>query len=415
MTPIRERWLMLTLAGIQFTHILDFMVMMPLGPQFTKVFSISDAQFGALVSAYTFAAGVSGLLAATYLDRFDRKRLLLVLYCAFTAATMACALSETYVQFMGARIAAGLFGGVLSALSQTIIADVIPFERRGRAMGIVMSSFSVSTVAGVPIGLYLAANLSWHAPFWLVVGLSLCVIAVACVTVPKIDAHLHQPERSSVVGGILKTVKETNHLWAFLFTGLSVMTGFMVIPYITIYMEANVGVSSDDIVLLYLVGGLATLVSARVIGVLADKRGKVWIYQRLNWVVWLPLFAITLLPNGAPLWLIAVVYVLFFVIVSGRMIPSSAIMASAANPKRRGTFMALSGASQSLGMALGAVAGGLLISRDANGLVVGYWLTATAGFALALLSLAVLKKVSVHANTPSATVVLPQFPGPESG
>lgn len=173
--------------------------------------------------------------------------------------------------------------------------------------------------------------------------------------------------------------------------------------------------SSDDIVLLYLVGGLATLVSARVIGVLADKRGKVWIYQRLNWVVWLPLFAITLLPNGAPLWLIAVVYVLFFVIVSGRMIPSSAIMASAANPKRRGTFMALSGASQSLGMALGAVAGGLLISRDANGLVVGYWLTAAAGFALALLSLAVLNKVSVHANTPSTTVVSPQFPGPESG
>ena len=193
------------------------------------------------------------------------------------------------------------------------------------------------------------------------------------------------------------------------------MTGFMVIPYITIYMEANLGVSGDDIVLVYFVGGLATLVSARVIGVLADKRGKVWIYQRLNWVVWLPLFAITLLPNGAPLLLIAVVYVLFFVIVSGRMIPSSAIMASAANPKRRGTFMALSGASQSLGMALGAVAGGLLISRDANGLVVGYWLTAAAGFALALLSLAVLKKVSVHANTPSTTVVSPQFPGPESG
>jgi predicted MFS family arabinose efflux permease len=191
------------------------------------------------------------------------------------------------------------------------------------------------------------------------------------------------------------------------------MTGFMVIPYITIYMEANVGVSSNDIVLLYLVGGLATLVSARVIGVLTDKRGKVWIYQRLNWLVWLPLFAITLLPNGSPLWLIAVVYVLFFVIVSGRMIPGSAIMVSAANPKRRGTFMALSGASQSLAMAFGAVAGGLLISRDANGLVVGYWLTAAAGFALALLSLAVLKKVSVHANTPLRTVVSPQFSGPE--
>ena len=403
MTPTRERWLMLTLAGVQFTHILDFMVMMPLGPQFTKVFDISDAQFGALVSAYTFAAGLSGLMASAYLDRFDRKRLLLVLYGAFTLATMACALSETYSQFMVARIAAGLFGGVLSALSQTIIADVVPFERRGRAMGIVMSSFSVSTVAGVPIGLYLAANLSWHAPFWLVVALSLVFMGVAALAMPKLDAHLHQPgERSSMLGGIVATVRETNHLWAFLFTGLSVMTGFMVIPYITIYVESNVGIPSTDIPGLYLIGGLATLISARVIGVLADKRGKVWIYQRLNWLVWIPLFAMTLMPKGTPLWAVAVVYVLFFVIVSGRMIPGSAIMASAANPKRRGTFMALSGASQSLAMALGAVLGGLLISRDANGMVVGYWHAAVAGLGLAALSLWVLKRVHMHTLSPES-------------
>ena len=406
MTPIRERWLLLTLAGIQFTHILDFMVMMPLGPQFTKVFDISDAQFGALVSAYTFAAGLSGLLASAYLDMFDRKRLLLVLYGAFTVATMACALSDTYGQFMVARIAAGLFGGVLSALSQTIIADVVPFERRGRAMGIVMSSFSVSTVAGVPIGLYLAANLSWHAPFWLVVGLSLVFMAIAAVAMPKLDAHLRLPDRSSMLGGIWATVRETNHLWAFLFTGLSVMTGFMVIPYITIYVDTNVGIPSTDIPGLYLIGGLATLISARVIGVLADKRGKVWIYQRLNWAVWLPLFAMTLMPPGTPLWVVALVYVLFFVVVSGRMIPGSAIVASAANPKRRGTFMALSGASQSLAMALGAVLGGLLISRDANGLVVGYWLTALVGFGLAALSLWVLTKVRMHTNTPAPQVVV---------
>jgi predicted MFS family arabinose efflux permease len=405
MTPIRERWLMLTLAGIQFTHILDFMVMIPLGPQFTKVFDISDAQFGALVSAYTFAAGVSGLLASTYLDRFDRKRLLLGLYSLFALATMACALSQSYGQFMAARIAAGLFGGVLSALSQTIIADVVPFERRGRAMGIVMSSFSVSTVAGVPIGLYLAANWSWHAPFWLVVGLSAVFAVVAALTMPKLDAHLNQPGRGSVLHSILETVRETNHLWAFLFTSLSIMTGFMVIPYITIYVETNVGIASTDIAGLYLVGGLATLVSARVIGVLADKRGKAWIYQRLNWVIALPLFAITLLPHGTPWSVVALVYVLFFVIVSGRMIPASAIMASAANPQRRGTFMALSGASQSMGMALGAVIGGMLISRDANGLVVGYWHTAAVSCVLAWASLWVLKKVTMHTSTPAPMAV----------
>jgi Arabinose efflux permease len=141
LSPRRELWLLLTIAGIQFTHILDFMIMMPLGPQFTRLFGISDAQFGLLVSAYTLSAGVSGLAAATYVDRFDRKRLLLTLYVLFALATLACGLAPGYGFLMAARIAAGMFGGVLSALSQTIVADVVPFERRGRAMGIVMSSF----------------------------------------------------------------------------------------------------------------------------------------------------------------------------------------------------------------------------------------------------------------------------------
>jgi predicted MFS family arabinose efflux permease len=157
--------LLLTLAGIQFTHIVDFMIMMPLGPQLTRILGITDAQFGLLVSAYTFAAGASGLLAATYVERFDRKKLLLTLYVLFALATLACGLAPSYGFLMLARVAAGTFGGVLSALSQTIVADVIPFERRGRAMAVVMSAFSVSTVAGVPLSLWLAAHLGWQAPF----------------------------------------------------------------------------------------------------------------------------------------------------------------------------------------------------------------------------------------------------------
>jgi predicted MFS family arabinose efflux permease len=165
LTPRRERWMLLTLAGIQFTHILDFMIMMPLGPQLTALFGIGDAQFGLLVSAYTLSAGLSGLMAATYIDRFSRKNLLLTLYVLFGVATLACGLAPDYGGLLLARIAAGLFGGVLSALTQTIVADVIPFERRGRAMSVVMTSFSVSTVAGVPAGLLLAAFFDWHVPF----------------------------------------------------------------------------------------------------------------------------------------------------------------------------------------------------------------------------------------------------------
>ena len=160
LSPRRERWLLLALAGIQFTHILDFMIMMPLGPQFRALFGITDAQFGVLVSAYTLAAGASGLLASAYVDRFGRRNLLLAMYGLFGLATLACGLAPGYLALMAARIAAGAFGGVLSALIQTIVAEVVPFERRGRAMAVVMTSFSVATVAGVPLGLWMAARFS---------------------------------------------------------------------------------------------------------------------------------------------------------------------------------------------------------------------------------------------------------------
>jgi predicted MFS family arabinose efflux permease len=394
LTPQRERWLLLTLAGIQFTYILDFMVMMPLGPQFTRLFDISDAQFGALVSAYTFSAGASGLAASAYLDRFDRKRLLVVLYTLFALSTMGCALAMTYGQFFVARVGAGLFGGVLSALIQTILADVVPFERRGRAMGVVMSSFSVSTVAGVPLGLYLAAAFSWHAPFWLVVGLCGVFGAMAYWTVPQLRAHLDHPDRHSVWGEIVATVRERNHQWSFAFTMVSILTGFMIIPYITIYLETNLAVSNRDIPLLYLAGGAATLVSARWIGVLSDRLGKRYMYERLAALVGIPLFTLTLMPP-APFWVLTLVYVLFFVIVSGRMIPSMAVVSAAANPRRRGTFMAISGALQSFAMGLAALVGGLIIGRSADGQVTGYWITALLGTLASFASVWLIRRIQV--------------------
>ena len=275
LTPRRELWLLLTLAGIQFTHILDFMIMMPLGPRFTQLFSISDAQFGLLVSAYTLSAGVSGLLASTYIDRFGRKRLLLVLYVLFGLATLACGVAPTYGTLMVARVLAGAFGGVLSALSQTIVADVIPFERRGRAMGIVMTSFSVSTVAGVPLGLLLAEVGGWNMPFIAIAAMVGLLAVLAARTMPAMTAHVQAASGRTALGGIGQVLADPNHRWAFLFSALLMFTGFTVIPYITIYMQANAGVRADQIPLAYLCGGIATLFTARWFGRWTDRWGKV--------------------------------------------------------------------------------------------------------------------------------------------
>ena len=395
LTPRRERWLLLTLAGIQFTHILDFMIMMPLGPQFTALFGISNAQFGLLVSAYTLSAGFSGLMAATYIDRFGRKQLLLSMYSLFGLATLACAFAPDYVWLMVARVAAGLFGGVLSALSQTIVADVIPFERRGRAMSVVMTSFSVSTVAGVPLGLFLAAHFNWHAPFVGIAALVGLLALGAWQTLPRLDAHLYHPERVSVWRGIGQVLAEPNHLKAFAVSGLMMFAAFSVIPYITIYLQTNAGMQAAEVPWIYLCGGLATLLSARYFGRLTDRVGKVRMFQRLALAVTVPLMATTL-SQGLPLWGLLAISTLFFTVMSGRMIPGMAMISSAVEPRLRGTFMTLNSAVQSASMGLAALVAGLIIGRDAQGQLTLYWVAGLLGVVASLLSVWLAGHLRLH-------------------
>lgn len=385
LTPRRERWLLFTLAGIQFTHILDFMIMMPLGPQFTALFGISNAQFGLLVSAYTLSAGLSGLMAATYIDRFSRKRLLLTMYPLFGLATLACGFAPDYPSLMGARVAAGLFGGILSALSQTIVADVVPFERRGRAMSVVMTSFSVATVAGVPASLFLATHLSWHAPFF---GIALLVGLLslgAWQSLPRLDEHLRHPERTGVWRGIGQVLAEPNHLKAFGVSGLMMFAGFTVIPYITIYLQSNAGMKASEVPWMYLLGGLATLLSARYFGRLTDRLGKVLMFQRLAVAVALPLMATTL-SQGLPLWGLLLISTLFFMVMSGRMIPGMAMITSAVEPRLRGTFMTLNSAVQSASMGSAALVAGLIVGRNEQGHLTLYWVAGLLGVGASFLS-----------------------------
>ncbi len=398
LSPKREFWLLITLAGIQFTHILDFMIMMPLGPQFTQIFAITDAQFGLLVSAYTLAAGASGLLAATYLDKFDRKKLLLTLYVLFGLATLACGLAPTYYSLMVARVLAGVFGGVLSALSQTIIADVIPFERRGRAMGIVMTSFSLSTVAGVPLGLFLAAHFSWHAPFFGIAALVGLLATGAFVTLPPLVEHLKMKNRPSAWSGIKQVLADANHMKAFAFSGLLMFAGFTVIPFITIYLQTNVGWRTDQVPYVYLCGGVVTLFTARLVGVLTDKKGKVFMFRLMAVLVIFPMVTSTL-TEGLPVWAVLVVSTAFFACMSGRMIPGMAIITSAANPQLRGTFMAFNSAVQSAAMGIAAFVGGLIISRDAQNLVQHYWIAALVGAAASIATIFLAGKLKLYQTT----------------
>ena len=398
LSPKREFWLLLTLAGIQFTHIVDFMVMMPLGPQFTQLFNISDAKFGLLVSAYTFSAGASGLLASFYVDRFSRKKLLLSLYVLFGLATLACGLAQSYDTLMMARIAAGAFGGVLAALAQTIVADVIPFERRGRAMGIVMSSFALASAAGVPIGLFLAAHFNWHTPFFVIAAVCGVLAIGAWVTLPPLAGHL-QHQRSSPLSSIVQVLRDTNHQKAFAFTALMMVAGFTVIPYITIYTTINGGLTVQQVPYVYLLGGAATLFTTRWVGRLTDSVGKAKMFNRMA------VFAaasVVLVSISAPfgLWGILLVTTIMFIGMNGRMVPGMALAASAANPKLRGTFMALNSSVQSAAMGAATFVGGLVISRDAQGLVQNFWVSAVIGLVATALTLILAKRLHLYGAAP---------------
>ncbi len=402
LSPKRELWLLLTLAGIQFTHIVDFMVMMPLGPQFTQLFNISDAKFGLLVSAYTFSAGASGLLASFYVDRFGRKKLLLTLYVLFGLATLACGLAQSYDTLMLARIAAGAFGGVLAALAQTIVADVIPFERRGRAMGIVMSSFALASAAGVPIGLFLAAHFNWHTPFFVIAAVCGVLAVGAWVTLPPLAGHL-QHQRSSPLSSIMQVLKDSNHQKAFLFTALMMVAGFTVIPYITIYTTTNGGLTVQQVPYVYLLGGAATLVTTRWVGRLTDSVGKAKMFSIMAVFAMLTVLLVTVCASFG-LWGILLVTTIMFIGMNGRMVPGMALATSAANPKLRGTFMALNSSVQSAAMGAATFVGGLVISRDAQGLVQNFWINALIGAVATLLSLVMVKRLHLYGAAPAERV-----------
>lgn len=407
LTPQREKYFLLTLAGIQFSHILDFMIMMPLGPILMREFGIGTHEFGLLVASYSFSAAFCGFLGATFIDRFERKRLLIVIFGCFGLATLACGLAPGYLTLLVARGLAGAFGGVLGALVQTMVGDVIPFARRARASGTISTAFSVSTVAGVPLSLWLANHLQWRAPFIFIAVLTFLFIFVGIRILPELRHHLSKEKRAHPFAAMFEVLRDPNHLRALLFGALIIFSGFTVIPYITVFAVYNVGISQHDIPFVYLAGGAATLITARLIGRWADASGKVEVYRLIAIAAMAPILVITHL-GAAPLWVWLLCTTSFFVLVSGRFIPAMAVITSAAQPKLRGTFMSLNSTVQSLSMGLATTLGGYIITQDQAGLIVGYPSVGYLAVAANLVAIWFVSGVVMHDRHPNLPDVAPR-------
>lgn len=373
----KERMILIILASLNFTHILDFMIMMPLGNYLMPHFHISAQFFSWIVASYPITACLSGLIAAFYVDQFDRKRVLLFAYAGFLIGTLCCGIAPDQYLLMAARIITGFFGGLIGAQVLSIIADTFPYEKRGRAMGTIFMAFSVASVFGVPFSLYLANLYSWHAPFIFIAILGVPVIALIIKYLPPMQSHIEERVENSgrYKPDIRKILSEMfnnrSQLIALLLSGFLMMGHFLIIPFINPYMEFNMGFSRQSTPMIYMVGGVCALISSSIIGRLADKYGKFRLFAICLMMSVIPIFFITNMPP-IPFYAVLSIFGFWFTFSTGRNIPAQAMISAVVNPSQRGQFMSFNSSFQQLFTGFASVIAGLIVMQDDRGRIIHY-------------------------------------------
>jgi predicted MFS family arabinose efflux permease len=381
LAPDRERWLLVALAGVQLSSVLDFMLPMPLGAQIMRLFDITPGQFGLLVSVYMITASAVGFAAALVVDRFDRRTTLLVCYACFTATTLLAASARSYEWLLAARAAAGAFGGVLGATVFAIIGDAIPDRRRGQALGFVMSAFSLASIAGIPLAIYLANQFSWRAPFLFNMALCSAILAVAFHAVPRVHAHLEAARTRSAAAKIAGVFGRANHLRALGLTMLLNFSGMSIVPFLAPYLVVNVGIGEAELPITYFFGGLATFAFVRLVGRLTDLHGRRRTFMAVAGLSTVAILTATHLPPVA-LWVATLSQTFLMATLSARFVPAMATVTAAVEPSLRGTFMSFNAAVMQLAAGLASWGASLIVTRGPSGEFFGFgavgWLSVAA-------------------------------------
>jgi len=357
-----QKLVILILALTQFTVILDFMIMSPLGDMLMKSMSLKPASFGIAVSAYAFSAGISGLLTAGFADKFDRKKLLLFFYLGFIAGTILCGLAHTYPLLLAARIITGLFGGVIGSISMAIITDLFALQQRGRVLGFVQMGFGASQVLGVPIGLFLANHWGWEIPFFLTAILGAIVAVAIMLRLHPVTDHLKVQRDKSAFTHLLHTVAKRDYRIGFAATALLSIGGFMMMPFGSVFAINNLHVSQSQLVVLLMVAGLSSLAIMPVIGILSDKMSKFKLFAAAS--VWTMIMCVVYTNLGVtPFWLVIVLNILMMMGVMSRMVPASALTSAIPGMEDRGAFMSINASLQQIAGGVAAAIAGMILTQ----------------------------------------------------
>ena len=384
-----QKLVVAVLAFLQFTIVLDFMMLAPLGALVMPALNIAPSQFGLVVSTYAFSAGVSGVLAAGFADRFDRKKLLVIFYAGFLFGTLLCALASSYALLLFARMVTGLFAGVVGSVSLAIVTDLFPIQMRGRVMGIVQTAFGASTVMGIPIALFLSTHWSWNTPFFMVVGVGAVVGGVIQSKLRPVDEHLkHHPDRSPL-HHLLQTVTNPYYIQGFVTTCLLSVGGFMLMPFMSVFSVHNLGIGLNQLPLVYMITGAFSIVAGPLIGRAADTFGKLRVFA-FGCVLTAIMVVIYTHLHKTPLWVVCIILVLLQISIFSRMISASALMSGLPNPADRGAYMSVSSSLQQVAGGVAAVISGLVVEVAPTGEilnfdVLGYVLVLTTSLTLIMM------------------------------
>ena len=359
------------LAFLQFAVILDFMVMAPLGAVIMPSLKIEPARFGMIVSAYAFSAGISGLLAAGFADRFDRKKFLLFFYIGFLAGTLWCGLAQSFASLLAARIVTGLFGGVIGSVVLAIATDLFAPQLRGRVMAVIQTAFSASQVLGIPVALYLSNKWDWHAPFYMMVAIGAIGGIVLAWRMQPVTDHIHADHERNPLRHLFNTVTQRRHLPAFATTALLTIGGFMLMPFSSVFTVNNLDISLDHLPTIYLITGLCTIVTGPLIGKATDAFGRMPVFFAGSMLTSIMVIIYTHL-HAVPMLVVVAVNVIMFVGIFSRMIPYQALASQVPELQMRGSFNAISASIQQLAGGTAAVVAGHLVSTGADGKLLGF-------------------------------------------
>ncbi len=392
----KEVVLVSLLALLNFTHILDTMILMPLGNILMPKWDMDSSQYSKVVSAYSIAAFISSFAAIFYADKFDRKKLLLLAYLGFIVGTFSCAFANGYISLIIARVITGVFGGLISAQVLSIIGDVIPYERRGRAMGLLMGGFAIASVIGVPLGLYFANLLGWHYPFIIIASFGILLFPFLYKYVPSIKSTKNKSSsKNDITSNFRNIFLSKEQRTALLFSSLLVMGHFIIIPLINPYMVYNVGVDQDYTPLIYLVGGISALITANFIGKLADKFGKQRVFLICAFTSLIFILAITHMPSIS-LVLVLFTFAFWFSTATGRTVPGQAMVTQAVTTQNRGGFMSCNSCLQNLSMGLASLMSGWITSSDENFVITNYNILGYISIGLILISITLSYKLEKY-------------------